>query len=98
MDSFYEQIYKVVRQIPYGKVMSYGQIAWSLGRLRSARAVGQAMANCPNDLPWHRVVMSDGSIAKSMHAEMRRAMLEAEGVPFVSENRVDIARCRWSGP
>lgn len=95
MDSFYKQVYEIVGKIPYGKVVSYGQIGWMLGRPYSARAVGQAIGHCPNELPWHRVVLSDGSIAKSMHADLRKAMLEAEGVPFVSDNRVDIAKCRW---
>lgn len=97
MDSFYNQVYEIVGKIPYGKVVSYGQIAWMLGRPRSARAVGQAMRRCPSELPWHRVVRSDGAIAQSVHADLRKAMLKAEGVPFLSEDRVDAGQCRWRG-
>lgn len=97
MEDFYKQVYKIVGNIPYGKVVSYGQIAWLTGRPQAARAVGQAMSRCPDNLPWHRVIKSDGSIAKSAHSELRRAILEDEGVPFSSENRVDINKCRWNG-
>ncbi|MDL2300715.1 MGMT family protein [Clostridiaceae bacterium OttesenSCG-928-D20] len=88
MNSFSERVYEIVEKIPYGKVMSYGQIAWMLGHPKSARAVGQAMSRCLDDLPWHRVVKSDGSIANSMHAEIRKALLKEEGVEFINENKV----------
>jgi len=94
MNPFYEQVYAIVEQIPYGKVVSYGQIAWMLGRPRSAREVGRAMRCCPEHLPWQRVVMADGSIAGGMHADMRKAMLKAEGVAFLPNGRVDMELCR----
>ncbi len=97
MNPFYQEIYAVVAQIPYGKVMSYGQIAWRLGQPRSARMVGRAMRYCPDALPWHRVVMSDGTIAGGTHADLRLALLEAEDVPFLANGRVDIKACRWLG-
>lgn len=95
MNSFSEQVHEIVGQIPYSKVVSYGQIAWMLGRPGAARAVGQAMRNCPPKLPWHRVILSDGSIAKSEHGELHKAMLKAEDVPFLSAYRVDIKKCCW---
>jgi len=93
MNAFYEQIYEVVRQIPHGKVMSYGQIARVLGRPRNAREVGRAMRICPDDLPWQRVVMADGTVVGGNYAEIRRAMLEAEGVTFTQDGRVDMKVC-----
>ena len=56
MSPFYQAVYDLVRQIPPGKVASYGQLAFLAGRPRAARQAGQAMAHCPPDLPWHRVV------------------------------------------
>jgi len=94
MNPFYEQVYAVVEKIPYGKVVSYGQIAWMLGRPRSAREVGRAMRCCPEHLPWQRVVMADGAIAGGTSADVRKAMLKAEGVTFLPDGRVDMELCR----
>ena len=93
--SFAAQVYSLVAQIPHGRVLSYGQIARLLGRPRAARQVGWAMRHCPEGLPWQRVVMADGSIAGGVYAAHRRAMLEAEGVPFTRDDRVDMEACRW---
>jgi len=92
MNPFYEQVYAVVEQIPYGKVLSYGQIAWMLGRPRSAREVGRAMRSCPEHLPWQRVVMSDGTVAGSS-SELRKGLLKAEGVAFLPGGRVNMKLC-----
>jgi len=97
MNFFYEQVYAIVEKIPCGKVVSYGQIAWMLGRPRSAREVGRAMRCCPEHLPWQRVVMANGAIAGGMSADMRRTMLRAEGVIFLSDGRVDMELCRMKG-
>ena len=94
MNSFFEQVYAIVDQIPYGKVMSYSQIAGTLGRPRGARVVGWAMRCCPEQLPWQRVVMADGTIAGGYYADTRKALLEAEGVPFLQDGRVDMALCQ----
>lgn len=83
--------------IPRGRVASYGQIARMIGAPRAARQVGWAMSRCPDDLPWQRVVMSDGSITGGVYAELRRAKLEAEGVKFTPEGRADMRACRWNG-
>ena len=98
MNSFFEQVYAVVEQIPYGKVISYGQIARLLGRPRAAREVGWAMRCCPEHLPWQRVVMADGSITGGMFSDMRRAILESEDVAFLPNGCVNMASCRWLGP
>jgi len=94
---FFKQVYGVVEQIPYGKVISYGEIAKILGRPRGAREVGRAMRYCPDGLPWQRVVMADGSITGGSFANMRRVILEAEGVQFLPDGRVYMNTCRWLG-
>ena len=97
MNPFFKQVYGIVEQIPYGKVISYGEIAKILGRPRGAREVGRAMRYCPEGLPWQRVVMADGSITGGSFADMRRAILEDEGVQFLPDGRVDVGACRWLG-
>ena len=93
MNQFYEQIYTIVERIPYGKVMSYGQIAFMLGKPHGAREVGWAMSHCPDHLPWQRVVMADGTVTGGMYAETRKALLESEGVLFLQDGRVDMKLC-----
>ena len=95
MNAFYQQVYGIVSQIPRGKVISYGQIARVLCRPRAAREVGRAMRFCPPELPWQRVVKQDGSLAAGVDPELRRRMLEDEGVSFLPDGRVDMAACRW---
>ena len=90
--SFYQQVYAIVEQIPFGSVVSYGHIARLLGKPRAAREVGRAMRFCPEHLPWQRVVMADGAIAGGGYAEIRRAMLEAEDVAFLPDGRVDMEK------
>ncbi len=97
MDGFYQQVYHLVAQIPPGRVATYGQLAWMLGRPRGARQVGWAMRHCPDDLPWQRVVMADGSITGGEYQPLRRMMLEQEGIPFLPDGRVDLSACRWDG-
>lgn len=92
---FFKEVYSIVEQIPCGKVISYGQIAWMLGQPKSARQVGWAMRRCPDGLPWQRVVRNDGSIAGGSFTELRRTLLEAEGIPFLPDGRVDMEKCRW---
>jgi len=95
LNPFFKQVYDIVEQIPYGKVISYGEIARLLGKPRSAREVGRAMRICPDELPWQRVVMADGSITGGAFAEMRRAVLDSEEVSFLPDGRVDMKTCRW---
>ncbi len=105
MPSFFEQVYAVVRQIPHGKVASYGQIAALLGHPRAARTVGWALASLAereeNDVPWQRVINSQGriSISNLRHsADEQRMLLEAEGVEFDAAGYVDWQRFGWEGP
>lgn len=94
---FRELVYDMVRQIPKGQVMSYGQIAALCGSPRAARIVGGIAHWGDPELPWQRVVMKDGSLATGYpggvigHAEA----LEAEGVLVDENGRVDMAKHLW---
>ena len=91
---FFKAVYAAVARIPEGRVVSYGDIAKMIGYPGRARYVGYAMRACPDDLPWHRVVRADGSIAGGGYAPIRRMLLEREGIPFLEDGRVDMDRCR----
>lgn len=89
--SFYEKVYEVARQIPYGRVTSYGAIANYLGAKRSARLVGYAMnGSAGKDLPAHRVVNRKGLLTGKHHFEgtnLMQQLLESEGVK-VKDNQI----------
>jgi len=95
-DTFFNQVYAIVRRVPCGKVVTYGQIAAMLGCPRGGRNVGYAMRVCPDDAPWQRVVMKDGSITGGGFAEIRRGLLEAEDVVFTPDGKVDMIECQWA--
>jgi methylated-DNA-protein-cysteine methyltransferase-like protein len=101
---FARAVYALVRQVPHGRVVTYGQVAAILGHPRAARAVGTALANLPEPLvrlvPWQRVINAAGGIScrGDVHRpDQQREMLEMEGVP-VRGGRVDLGRYRWPGP
>lgn len=107
-DAFYETVWKIVRQVPAGKVTSYGQIAGYIpcpdgvtpedyAAYRS-RWVGNAMSACPKDVPWQRVINSQGKISLRSAAQTQRRLLEGEGVAFDARERVDMQRFGWEGP
>jgi methylated-DNA-protein-cysteine methyltransferase-like protein len=92
-------VYRLVRLVPRGHVVTYGQVAALLGAPRSARAVGGAMRACPDDIPWHRVVNAQGAISRRRRMAgmlTQRIRLEQEGVPM-RRGRVVLDRCRWEG-
>lgn len=99
MESFFERVYAVARQIPKGKVATYGQLALLAGSPRASRVVGSAMAACKEPtVPCHRVVDRFGGtkIAFDDYAPgTQRAMLEAEGVGFQLDGTVDLERFQW---
>jgi methylated-DNA-protein-cysteine methyltransferase-like protein len=86
-----EAIYDCVRQIPAGDVMSYGEVARRCGTVPIL--VGKALAFCPEDVPWHRVVGAGGVIRLerrgAAHAAEQRHRLAAEGITFLEDGRVD---------
>ena len=107
--AYYEQVWTLVRQIPRGKVAAYGQIALMIPppmgldfeayKAFSPRWVGGAMAACPDDVPWQRVINSQGKISpRPGGAEKQRQLLEQEGVEFDAKDRVDFKKYGWQGP
>lgn len=107
---FNRAVWEIARQIPAGRVATYGQIgsyipapegmdpsAYAAFR---ARWVGQAMAACPRDVPWQRVINAQGKISArgGEGVPAQRRLLEAEGVAFDARERVDLARYAWAGP
>ncbi|HSB89170.1 MAG TPA: MGMT family protein [Anaerolineales bacterium] len=109
MPSAFDQgVFAIVRRIPSGRVMTYGDIASLLPqpsglsaaafrRIR-ARWVGYAMARCPDDVPWHRVVGATGRISPRLAGgvELQRALLRREGIRVDAAGRVDLDRFAWS--
>jgi methylated-DNA-protein-cysteine methyltransferase-like protein len=103
--AFFKVVWAVVRQIPPGKVSTYGQVGGLVAhpagvkdedyKAFRGRWVGQAMAECPGDVPWQRVINSEGKISPRPGAELQRQLLEAEGVNFDARQRVDLARFGW---
>ena len=103
MANFYAVVYRLVAQIPMGKVATYGQIARLLGHPSAARAVGYALHALPtgSDIPWQRVINAAGRISSRCHPHaeaIQRALLEAEGVRFEVSGAVNLKIFRWPGP
>lgn len=99
-DNFFERVYAIARQIPYGRVTSYGAIAKCLGTARSARMVGWAMNASHNhdDVPAHRVVNRKGLLTGKHHFDgtnLMQQLLESEGVEIVDNQIVDLEKHFW---
>jgi len=99
-ENFFERVYEVARQIPYGKVTSYGAIAKALGAARSARMVGWAMNASHNmeDVPAHRVVNRVGLLSGKHHFDgtnLMQQLLESEGIEVVDNQIIDFEKHFW---
>ncbi|WP_281227632.1 MGMT family protein [Flavobacterium aquiphilum] len=99
-DNFFERVYTVVKQIPYGKVTSYGAIAKVLGAARSARMVGWAMNAAHNleEVPAHRVVNRKGMLTGKHHFDgtnLMQQLLESEGVVIENNQIVNFEDVFW---
>ena len=99
-DNFFERVYAVARQIPYGKVTSYGAIAKVLGAARSARMVGWAMNASHNleDVPAHRVVNRKGLLTGKHHFDgtnLMQQLLESEGIEVIDNQIIDFEKHFW---
>ncbi len=96
-----QQIFDVVRQIPSGKVASYGQIARIVGLGISAQMVGFALAGLKegNDVPWQRVINAQGKISlPGMGGVYQKSLLIEEGIEFDENNKIDLEKFGWQGP
>jgi len=99
-ENFFERVYVVARQIPFGKITSYGAIAKVLGSARSARMVGWAMNASHNleDVPAHRVVNRKGLLTGKHHFDgtnLMQQLLESEGIKVVDNQIVDFDKHFW---
>jgi methylated-DNA-protein-cysteine methyltransferase-like protein len=94
-----ERVYVIVRQIPKGRVMTYGQIAEILGEGYTARTVGYTMHGADDEkVPWQRVINSQGACSTgrmTMPVNLQQQMLESEGVVFSEKGRCDLEKYRW---
>lgn len=102
-ETFYERVYAQVRKVPAGSVCTYGDIAALAGYPGAAREVGLAMSRVQRawNLPCHRIVNAKGTLAPSCAfggKDRQRALLEAEGVPFLDSDTIDMPRARWPRP
>lgn len=100
--AFTHRVYELLRTVPKGKVVTYGDLAAMAGSPKAARAVGMAMRNNPDApaTPCHRVVASDGSLHGYSGGDgipTKKKMLEDEGVVF-NGDRVDLSHSRWVQP
>ncbi|MBD2074495.1 MGMT family protein [Phormidium sp. FACHB-592] len=101
--SAYNAIYAIVQQIPYGQVATYGQVAELANLPRRARLVGYALFRvAPEmDVPWHRVINAKGEVSESPvrygSDHLQRSLLEAEGIEFSPEGRINLRMYRWQG-
>ena len=98
----FEKIYSVVKMIPKGKVASYGTVAALAGNPRWSRVVGYALHVNPEPgiIPCHRVVTRNGEVSKAFAfggENMQRQLLSEEGIEFLDDGRVDMARFAWHG-
>ncbi|WCL48810.1 MGMT family protein [Leptospira sp. GIMC2001] len=102
MAQFYDDVYKIVKQIPVGKVTSYGRVAVMLGKPRAARAVGYALnalkKDSLQDIPWQRVINGQGRISfkgDSIRAKLQKELLLSEGIQFGKDGTVDLKVFVW---
>ena len=107
--AFYQQVWDLVRQVPRGRVAAYGQIAKILPPPAGVNAetylefgalwVSGAVASCPDDVPWQRVVNSKGEVSERNGLEAKRhtLLLEDEGVVFSVRGRIDMKKYGWNG-
>lgn len=101
MSDFFNAVYEFVKTVPKGKVVTYGDVARAIGKMRASRQVGWALHSNPYQgvVPCHRVVFKDGSLAQGFAfggREVQKALLLSEGVEFIEEYKVDIKKCRFS--
>jgi len=96
----WDSVFRFVKQIPRGRVLTYGALAKALRLPGGARSAGRAMAATPSGkgIPWHRVIGERGKILiREPYAALQRKLLESEGVKII-ESRVDLKRHLWKPP
>lgn len=96
-DKPFERVWKIVKRVPRGRVVTYGQVSQMIDGRLTPVGVGWAVRAAPEgSIPWQRVVNSSGGISTDReNPGLQRALLESEGVPFDHEGRIDLARAGW---
>jgi len=101
MANTYDLIYAVVREIPYGRVATYGQVAELAGLIGKPRVVGYALYRVTDaaEIPWHRVINAKGEVSRSPHRngtdDLQQSLLEDEGIKFDAIGKLDLSAYRW---
>ena len=93
-----ERVYQIVRTIPRGRVMTYGQLAEILGEGYTPRTVGFVMHSSSDKTPWHRVINAQGAVSTGkvvLPHDKQQRMLEAEGVTFNERGRCELKNYLW---
>jgi len=97
--TYRERVYEIVRRIPAGQIMTYGQIAIILGEGYTARTVGYVMHGADTeDVPWQRVINSQGKCSTgrlTIPINLQQELLEAEGVIFSDKGKCDLTQFQW---
>lgn len=95
---FSKQVIEIIKKIPAGKVATYGQIANLAGNNKAARQISRILHSSSDkyDLPWHRVINSQGKISLKFGNgfEMQKAMLESEGIQVIKD-KIDLVKYKW---
>jgi methylated-DNA-protein-cysteine methyltransferase-like protein len=94
-----ERVFEIVRRIPSGRVMTYGQLAEILGEGYTARTVGFVMHSADQTVPWQRVINAQGACSTGrviVPPDLQQRMLVSEGVVFNEKGRCDLPRYRWT--
>jgi len=98
----FKLIYTIVKEIPIGRVATYGQIAEIVSQGLPARIVGYALHGLPEgtDVPWHRVINSQGKISfavsRNEHDSLQQKILEQEGILFTQSGKINLKKYLWS--
>lgn len=94
-----ERVFRIVREIPAGRVMTYGQLAEILGTGYDARTIGYCMHAADDTVPWHRVINAQGACSTGrilLPVNKQQMLLEAEGIHFNAQARCDLSQYRWT--
>ena len=94
---FQRRVLEIVRAIPPGSVLTYGQVAALAETPRAARQVGRILYSCGQSVPWQRVINYYGGLStyKVGNGELQRVLLEEEGISFRADGTIDLNRYQW---